>query len=206
MIPKINFVWSFIYQEEIHLVKDLEYDRLKSESRVSNFIKEVETEGGSVGKKTLYYMEEITGLKWKKPEINCYVLDISLFGPISDPLTIPISLWDGDQVHSLSVNRFVDMLIHELIHNLFIQNESKSLDKFFVYLINKYKNENVAIHVPVHAIHKEIFLKIFGVNRLKEEIKMCDYYPEYKESWEIVNKDGSNNIINLMKEAAGLNE
>jgi len=201
MIPKINFKWSFIYQEEIHLPKSIKYNREFSEKYVKNFIKEVSGKWEKIGNDILKYMEDITNLKWKKSEIECYVIEVSQFGPISDPLTIPISLFCKDQISSLSVDRFIDMLIHELIHNLFVQNEDKIMDNYFNYLIKKYKGVgwNAAIHVPVHAIHKEIFMKFFDNKRLQSEIDACSYYPEYSKAWEIVMKEGSKRIIKTMK-------
>lgn len=201
MIPKINFKWSFIYQEEIHLPKSAEYKREVSEKYVKDFIRKVSSRWEKIGNNILKYMEEITNLKWKKSGIDCYVIEVSQFGPISDPLTIPINLFYNSQISSLSVDRFIDMMVHELIHNLFVQNEDKIMDDYFDYLIKKYKGVgwNAAIHVPVHAIHKEIFMKFFDEKRLEEEINACSYYPEYEKAWDIVIKEGSGEIIETMK-------
>lgn len=204
MIPKINFKWSFIYQEEIHLPnlpKSVKYKREVSEKYVKDFIEKVSSQWGKFGNKILSFMEEITDLKWKKSEIDCYVIEVSQFGPISDPLTIPINLFYNGQISSLNVNRFIDMLTHELIHNLFVQNEDKLMDDYFDYLIKKYKGVggNAAIHVPVHAIHKEIFMKFFDNKRLQDEVYACSYYPEYKKAWDIVMRRESKEIIKTMK-------
>ena len=201
MIPKINFKWSFIYQEEIHLPKSAKYKREVSEKFVKSFIEKISDKWDELGAEILKYMETITNLKWKNSEINCYVLEVSPFGPISDPLTIDINLFDNGNIYSLSVNRFIDMLVHELIHNLFIQNEDEIIDNYFDNLVKEYKEEdwNTAIHIPVHAIHKEIFMKFFDKKRLDEEINMCSYYPAYAKAWEIVMKKGSKKIIDDMK-------
>jgi hypothetical protein len=201
MIPRINFKWSFIYQEEIHLPKSVKYDRDKTEREVNDFIKGLSKEWKRIDSNILLYMEELTTLKWNKNEIDCYVMKISKFGPISDPLTIPIQLKHKKQIFSLDLNRFMDMMIHELIHNLFTQNGDK-LEGYFNYLIKKkYKNLswNTAIHIPVHAIHKEIFLKFFDEERLKTEINACSYYKEYKKAWDIVTKEGSQKIIKELR-------
>lgn len=197
MIPKIEFRGSFIYQEEIHLPKKEEYDRDKWEKYVKGFIVKIKKEWDKNGDDILRYMEQISGLKWKENKIICYVIKMSEFGPISDPLTIPIQLRFKKEIFTLTIERFFDMLTHELIHNLFIQNEDK-LDRYFDNLINKkYKNlsQNTAIHVPVHAIHKEIFDKFFEKRRFEDEIEACSYYPEYKKAWDIVLNEGNEKII-----------
>ncbi len=203
MIPKIEFRYSFIYQEEVHLPKIKNYYREKWEKEVNRFILDVKKEWIKISKSVLMYMQEITGLKWKESKVICYVIKLSEFGPISDPLTIPINLKYKRNIFTLSVDRFIDMLVHELIHNLFIQNENK-VDKYFEELLNKkYKNLswNTKIHIPVHAIHKKIFDKFFGQQRLKKEIEACSYYPEYKKAWEIVLEEGEDEIIKNLKQS-----
>jgi hypothetical protein len=128
---------------------------------------------------------------------------MSEFGPISDPLTIPIQLKHKKEIFTLTIERFFDMLTHELIHNLFIQNKDR-LNKYFDSLINKkYKNLswNITIHIPVHAIHKEIFDKFFEKKRFKEEIKACSYYSEYKKAWDVTLKEGSKKIIGDLRKS-----
>lgn len=198
VIPKINFVWSSIYQEEIHLPKDVKYNGEKTSKDINKFIRKLSKEWKRVGNPLLKYMKKLTGLKWNRREINCYVVYLSKYRPFSDPLTVPIKIKSGNKIHNLTFNRFVDILIHELIHNLFIQNDNKKLYNYFDYIINnKYKEFkwNVAIHVPVHAIHKEIFLKFFNKKRLEKEIYSCSNYPEYKQAWDIVMEEGSKKII-----------
>ena len=208
MIPKVLFKWSFIYQEEIHQPKSDSYNRDKTEEYVLNFVKKASKKWNKNESKVFSYMEKLTGLKWRLKEIPCYVIKISEFGPISDPLTIPIQFKSGDNIYTLGVDRFIDMLVHELIHNLLIQNQDMLPRTYFEYIIDKkYKDFpfNAAIHVPIHAIHKEIFLKYFGRKRLKEEIEACEYYPDYKKAWNQVNKEGSNVILEELRSYVRVN-
>ncbi|MBI4116987.1 hypothetical protein HY449_04565 [Candidatus Pacearchaeota archaeon] len=198
-IPRIEFIWSWIYQQEVHSanVKTETYDFEIYDRYVSNFIKEIKLEWNKNGNKILSYMEEITNLKWKEEKINCYVIKISTFPPFSIPLTIPIQFETPDKkTYTLSTERYLDMLIHELIHNLFVQNE-KETDKYFEHVFDKYRDEpfNTVLHILLHTIHKKIFLKFFGIKRLNDEIEKSSYYPDYKRSWEIVNKKGEDSII-----------
>ena len=206
MLPEIEFRYSFIYQEEIHLPKTKDYNRTKWEKEANKFIQKLKKEWQK-HTKILGYMSSLTGLKWKENKIKCYVVMLSESGPISDPLTIPIKSKHKNKIFPLDINGFIDILTHELIHQLFLQNE-KQINKYFDNIINKkYKKQpwNTRIHIPIHAIHKKIFDKFFGKKRLQKEIKNCSNYPEYKKAWDIVIKEGEDNIIKEMKETIKTN-
>ena len=207
MLPKINFIWSFIYQSDVHslFIKTEKYDYEEYEKYVSNFINNLKLEWKKHSEGVLNYMEEISGLKWRNAEIDCFVVKISPFYSISYPLTIPIQFEADNQVYTLSQDRYIDMLIHELIHILFVQNEIITNNYFGYLLKKKYSDEefNAAIHVPVHAMYKKILLCFFNEARLATDIKMSDYYPDYKRAWDIVMKEGEDKILEEMKRLIG---
>jgi len=203
METKVNFVWSFIYQSDIHsiFVKTENFDLNKYESFIMKFKTELEKEWLGKEREILTYMEEISGLKWKEKKVDCYLIKRSIFMPISVPLTIPIELEHEENIYPITKERFIDTLVHELIHILFFQNENIG-NKYFDYLISKrYSKEqfNTAIHVPVHAIHKKIFLKFFKKDRFEEELRMSDFYQDYKKAWDIVNEEGEDEIIEELR-------
>jgi len=105
----------------------------------------------------------------------------------------------GKRTFTLTYDDFIDILVHELIHNLFIQNEKSN--KYFEYLAKMYKRENwnTIVHIPVHAIHKEIYLYFFNRERLEREKQICKRYRDYKRAWEIVEKEGSKKIIEELR-------
>jgi hypothetical protein len=109
----------------------------------------------------------------------------------SDPLTIAF-------IRNAPVDRTIDILTHELIHQLFIQNDyGKRAYKAWEYIYRKYKKEefNTIIHIPVHALYYHIFMKFFGEKRLQREIDSVKDYPDYKRAWDIVLETGAENII-----------
>ena len=75
-------------------------------------------------------------------------------------------------------------------------------DALPIFISRKYENESFITksHILVHALHKKIFIKFFGKKRLNKEIDTNKYYPEYKRSWEIVNNEGEDIIINNFKD------
>jgi hypothetical protein len=64
---------------------------------------------------------------------------------------------------------------------------------------DKYKKEiwNTRTHVLLLAMHKHILLKYFGEKTLRKEIERTKHYktPGYYEAWQIVEKEGYQNII-----------
>lgn len=201
IMVQINFVWSFIYEQAIHnptVNEEFDYEQYKK--FINSFMNKIKPTWKKIEQNIFDFCEEITGLKWKEKKILVYVIKISSIMPISDPLTIPIQFQSKNEIFPLTQNRFIDIMIHELIHNLFIQND-KEMGDYFGFILEKYKDEDfdTAIHLLVHAIHKKIFLKYFKKERLKEEIKMSSFYPAYERSWEIVNEKGEDNLIEEFK-------
>lgn len=201
MIPKIQFKWSWIYEQIYHSinVKSEEYDYETYQRYIDGYITKVKEIWENIGEKVLKVISKESGLTWKEEKIICYPIKRSVLFPISDPLTIPIE-FEGKEIFKLSHERFIDMLVHELIHNIMIQNEKKT-GKYFSKIFDKYPREefDTVIHIIVHAIHKKIILEVFDKKRLEKEIAANSFYPAYKRSWEIVNEKGEESIINEFK-------
>ncbi len=192
MLPKIIFRYSNVYDERFRQawISRKEKKPYPSPKRIISYKKQIEKEWGNVGKKILRELENITGLKWWEKEIKCYV--VGRTRAFSDPLTIAIF---KDKTF------FIDILTHELIHQILSQNRDNSKD-FWKYMHSKYKtlNQKTVTHIPLNAIHKKLYLKLFGSKRLERDIKRSDElapkHPEYKKAWQIVNNEGYENIIN----------
>jgi hypothetical protein len=48
----------------------------------------------------------------------------------------------------------------------------------------------------LHAFHSHIYLKFFDEERLKQDIKRVKKLKDYRKSWEIVEREGYEKIIN----------
>lgn len=189
-VPKIIFRYSWIYDEiwkegkKKYRKKIQEYP---SPKQILNYIEKVEKLWRSDEKKILSELSKITRLKWKSDYIYCYI--VGRCRPFSDPLTIPVYK---------KLDYFIDVLIHELIHQLFIQDGNlEKAKKAWNYIDRKYKKESrkTKNHILLHAIHSHIYLKFFNEKRLKRDIGTISFLPDYKKSWEIVQKEGYENII-----------
>ena len=198
MIPKIRFRYSRIYDKR-YRESPLIQDKLKKEGKVypsdkkiRNYIKKIEQIWEKSEEKILKEMEKITSLKWQEKEIICYVIGAG--SPFSDPLTV--------RIHE-SKNRFIDILIHELIHQILSQNSVKNR-KWWKYVNARYTEETLSskVHILVHTIYEIIYLKLFDKRRLSEDIKESQRPKaiDYRRASEIVQEEGAENIIKKFQE------
>ncbi|MEK6928574.1 MAG: hypothetical protein AABW65_01290 [Nanoarchaeota archaeon] len=191
MIPHIEFRYSWIYDQNMReWSKSMKFGQEKypNQQKVMEYIPKVERLWRKKEKTILKELSKISKLSWKEKKIICYIVGRSL--PFSDPLTLPI--------YQKHINRSIDVLVHELIHQLFTQegNTEKS-EKSWNYIWRKYKKYSIRtkVHVPLHAIHEHIYKKFFDERRLKIEIWITKNYPDYKNAWDIVQKEGYKNIL-----------
>jgi len=191
MIPKIRFEYSWIYdqnwREWIKLYPRWANMKYPSTTKVRNYIKKVEKIWTKHDKKILKEMSKISGLKWGRKNITCYI--VGLCRPFSSPLTMPTYK---------QTDWFIDVLTHELIHNIFFQKGNfKKVERAWDYFEKKYEKESRGTknHIVLHAIHHQIYIKLFGKKRLERDIRIMKKAKDYKKSWEIVQKEGAENII-----------
>jgi hypothetical protein len=191
MIPTINFKFSWIYDSHWKDLYEKEgrekkFGKYPSHTEILEYIKKVEILWSSKAENVLQQLQEITNLKWKLKQITCYVVGWAV--PFSDPLTLPMYKDYPDY--------FIDTLIHELIHQLFIQNDEKLIN-YWKFIDKKYKKEDfdVRVHIPLHALHKKIYLSHFDAKRIKRDKDMVKHLKTYTRSWEIVEREGYESII-----------
>lgn len=190
MIPKVVFKYSWIYDQNwkkwIKLYRKI--DKYPSTRKILNYIKKVEKLWRKDEKKIFAELSKISGLKWKSKIFYCYVVGRCI--PFSDPLTLP--------VYEKHPDYFVDVLTHELIHQLFVEGGNLEKSKTaWSYIDRKYREEShtTKIHIPLYALHSHIYQKFYDERRLNRNIDFIKHLPDYKRSWDIVKKEGYQNII-----------
>ena len=172
--PKITFEYSWIYNQNwkkwIRTYPEFAKEKYPSQKTIKNYINKIRPLWKRYEKKILSEISTVTNLSWKAREIKCYVVGQAM--PFSDPLTMPI--------YEKYPDWFIDVLTHELIHQMFIQNgNEQKAKKAWIYFYKKYAKENrsVRIHIPLHAFHAHIYLKFFGRKRFERELRIMTKYP-----------------------------
>ncbi len=158
-----------------------------------------------VEKKIPLYLEE-----WKKEEqvilgAMCEILGLSFYpknievyicGAHKKAFSNPLVISSKCPVHF-----FVDLLTHELLHVLLIDNNKKiDVVPIFKEMFPEAIDRTSRNHVLVHAVHKEIYLTILNSpERLARNIEKHKKWKGYEDAWNIVEKRGHANIINEFK-------
>ena len=185
MAPKIEFRRSYIYDHNLKPLRSKDYV-FPSDKILNTQIKKLEKLWAKDGSKILIEIAKVLKLRWTQKNTTCYVTaGVYAF---SDPLTIS---------YNKNTNSMLDELTHEMIHRLWSEEKNwKTLTPNWQALQRKYKGISMTTrsHFPLLAVHKHILLKFYGKKRLEAEINSM-IHSDYIKAWDIVNKDGYENII-----------
>lgn len=195
-IPRVRILFSYLlyYGESQTLAKAHNQKIQISEQECINKTKVYRTAWELKEKQILTAMQDLFGLNHHKSTIDVYLAPF--FIPKSAPLIINFR-HDPDQ--------FVDVLTHELLHNLFTDNQyiKHDDDKYLIPVWQKLfgkKDIIELVHIPIHAGLKAIYLDVLKEPyRLKRDILECQKWPEYKAAWNYVEENDYKEIINKFK-------
>ena len=143
-------------------------------------------------------MQDILGLKFKHNIIDVYIAP--WFAAFSDPMVIGVQ-HDPDS--------FIDTLTHEILHRLLTDNtkldlseEDRTLTTEWAKLFGKDHSWNTLIHIPVHAVLKDIYLNVLKEERrLKRDIDEHQKYEDYKKAWAYVEGNDYKEITSQLKKS-----
>ncbi len=158
-------------------------------------MKELETLWRKHENKILKEISKVLGLPWNEKQINVYIT--SGAGWFSKPLTLS---FDKNNKR-ITPEWAMHVLTHELIHRIWSEKANWSnLQPRWKKFMKKYSKEvlSTRVHIPVHAVHKHIFLNIFSEKELKKEMDDVRTHKAYARSWELVERDGYREIIKAL--------
>ncbi len=148
-------------------------------------------------RKILEGLYKTTDLEFYQNTIDVFVAP--WFAAFSSPMVIGV-IYEPDD--------FIDTLTHELIHRLLTDNKTIPYDtKFFKpwrELFGEELEDNMLIHIPVHAVHKAIYLDVLKEpERFKRDVEFCIKYDHkpYIDAWDYVEKHGYEEIIAKLKKS-----
>lgn len=130
------------------------------------------------------------------------IIDVSIapwFNAFSDPMVIGV-MQEPDV--------FVDTLTHELLHRLLTDNTAIPHETLLLSewqkLFGKNHTFGTTVHIPVHAVHKAIYLDVLKApERLERDIEANKKYDakDYVAAWDYVEKHDYKEIIKKLKQS-----
>lgn len=166
---------------------------LRSDEEYTKIVEDYRAAWQPYEKKILEGLAKITGLDYNQNIIDVYIAP--WFSAFSDPLVIGVTN-DPDV--------FVDVLTHELIHRLLTDNTTLDSETYLVpeweRMFGKH-SWNTTIHIPVHAVHKALYLDILKApERLGRDIANHKKHghKDYVTAWDYVEKNDYKQIIEAL--------
>ncbi len=182
MLPKIEILYSYIYDIALHLARKKKY-KGSEWKKAFPYAKKFQSRWNKVSKKVLSLFEKTSGLKWREPKIKVYLVR-HLDWEFSDPVTLR---------YGVPIEENLEVLIHELCHNLIIQNMGRlSKDYLKVY---RGENNIVTTHIITQAILWLVYEKFYGMKKLKKIIESYKNWKWHYRAWKIVERDGEREIV-----------
>lgn len=139
-------------------------------------------------------MTNTLGLSFHQNTIDVYIAP--WFMAFSDPMVIGVMS---------EPDLFVDILTHELLHRLLTDNTSVSqvtdLIEPWKKLFGDQHNFNTLVHIPVHAVHKAIYLDILKApKRLERDISNNKKHDakDYIAAWDYVNNHDYKELVSKL--------
>ncbi len=166
---KIKFEYSIPYDRMLTIMSLNDYDE-KQKDEIKDYIFGLSESWNNVEKRVIKSIERASGLKFKE-DATCYVVKNMADYAISHPLTLKIEK---------NLERAKVVLMHELIHILFVQNEKA--EKLLECLSKKYPKQSLyfKVHLPLFLVQRKVIEEVFGqayFNKvLKDEVKLEEGY------------------------------
>jgi hypothetical protein len=188
MQRKLILKYSTIYDKNWSVVLDKEYERERNKEIACEFISKIEELWCPQEDNIFEAIEFYSGLKWRVDMTNAYFVSNLNVSGFSDPLTVRMS---NDYL------KIAKTLIHELVHNILIQNDSE-MKETFARLNQKFPGENIKtkVHIIVNAITEKVFSKIYGLEEAERIKKIEREYKGLRRAYEILdNIEINDNVI-----------
>ena len=183
--------------QHLHELWAKEGDKLADDEWMEKRVKEYRKAWQQYVKTIMEGMTDTLGLAFRQNIVDVYIAP--WFRAFSDPMVIGV-MQEPDL--------FVDTLTHELIHRLLTDNTTIPHETMLLApwqkLFGKSHSFGTVVHIPVHAVHKAIYLDVLGQpERLERDIANNKKYEatDYMAAWDYVEKHGYKEIIGKLKKS-----
>ncbi|MDD5178046.1 MAG: hypothetical protein PHT54_02055 [Candidatus Nanoarchaeia archaeon] len=175
---KINFVYAFDYDRMLTLVLGERFcDEQILEMR--GYLHDVEEFWKKEQNSIINQIEKIAGMRFKG-DADCYLVKDMFYTALSHPMTIKK---EDDFDKSKAI------LIHELIHVLFVQNKNKG-EKMLRLLNEMFPGQDMVFraHFPLLLVERKVIESIYGDKFMKKVLEMDRHSDELDYVWKEANK------------------
>ncbi|HEY1645665.1 MAG TPA: hypothetical protein VGF75_04810 [Candidatus Saccharimonadales bacterium] len=202
ILPEIRIKDAWLLRENasahLHKLYAKKGEKLADDAWIEKRVSEYTKAWKPYEKKILNGLCDTLELTYRQNIIDVYIAP--WFNAFSDPMVIGV-MQEPDI--------FIDSLTHELIHRLLTDNTTIPYMTDILFpawkkLFGEKYNFTTLVHIPVHAVHKAIYLDVLKQpERLERDIKANKDYvaTDYVASWDYVNKHGYKEIINKLRKS-----
>lgn len=201
-LPEIRIYFSWLLYDTVSVKlheASGETEKLLSKKTAEQYAENYRQEWTKYEKQIVSALVKIMDMEFYRDVID--VPCAPWFRPVSDPLTMNFYYFP---------DQFVDILMHELCHVLLTDStiysikssaELKlSLGARWQRLFGEEYDFTAAVHIPVHALSKYIYLDVLEApERLERDIEHVKGDPPYAAAWEYVQTHDYNQIIEQLK-------
>lgn len=193
-MPHIHFAYSRVYEEILEQRNLTARERTRRLRRVRAYTARLERLWRPIERKVLALMSDTAGIAWQEDHIVCYIVNRCV--PFADPLTVPLQ--------GRSPEQFIDTMCHELIHRLLGSPDQRHIRIAWDWVFGRWSRESFTtqVHIPLYAIHALIYLRLFGEERLRRDMRSVAGIHNYRRAWDIVMAEGPELIVAEWKRRA----
>ena len=194
---RLNFFYSAPYDRMLTEMSGFDYSD-KQSIEAKKYIIKIEKNWRKTGEKIVKEIEKVSKLKFRD-DSTCFLVKNMYYNALSHPLTI--------KIHN-DYDKFNDVLMHELIHVILVQNDK---GKELLYDLNRLypkKDKSFISHLPLLLIEKKVIENLFGSKYYNKILKEDEKIDGMKEVWEEANrlynkfKNFNNGVVNFFKNEA----
>ncbi|MDD5331806.1 MAG: hypothetical protein PHE43_03215 [Candidatus Nanoarchaeia archaeon] len=175
---KIKFTYAFDYDRMLGISLGNQFsDEQMLEMR--GYLHDVENFWKNEQKPIIETIQKVAGMRFRN-DINCYLVKDMFYVALSHPFTLK-------KEHDFE--KLKAIMIHELIHILFVQNEKAA--KEMIHILNeKYPRRDIVFksHLPLFLIEKKVIETLYGKGFMKKVMEIDRYSDEFSHIWKEANQ------------------
>ncbi|MDD5253556.1 MAG: hypothetical protein PHG05_00425 [Candidatus Nanoarchaeia archaeon] len=190
---KVNFMYAFDYDRMMTLVLG---ERFSDEQilEMRGYLHDVRDFWDKEKDRIIKEIQNVAGMKFKG-NVDCYLVKDMFYTALSHPMTIK----KEDDLDILKA-----IMIHELIHVLFVQNTGKG-EELIKFLNEYYPKQDMLFkaHLPLLLVERKVIEDLYGDRFMRKIMEMDRHSDELSYVWKEANKlynYFNSNILRFLKE------